>query len=114
MYDSKSAELIKPFLIGKNVKRYETPESDQHLILIPNGWTRNKFSGSNDVWTDLRENYPAIANYLSPFAESAEKRYDKGEFWWELRACDYYGEFEKPKIFWPEIAQSARFTVHAQ
>ena len=109
--DSKSAELIKPFLIGKNIKRYETPESDQHLILIPNGWTRNKFSGSNVVWTDFRKNYPAIANYLSPFAESAEKRYDKGEFWWELRACDYYGEFEKPKIFWPEIAQSARFTL---
>jgi len=109
--DSKSVELIKPFLVGKDIKRYETPESDQYLILIPNGWTRNKFSGSKVVWTDFEEDYPAIANYLSPFAESAEKRYDKGEFWWELRACDYYDEFEKPKIFWPEIAQSARFTL---
>jgi hypothetical protein len=46
---------------------------------------------------------------LLPFSEAAEKRYDKGEHWWELRTCDYYDEFEKPKIFWPEIAGSARF-----
>ena len=77
--DSKSVELIKPFLVGKDIKRYETPESDQYLILIPNGWTRNKFSGSKVVWIDFEEDYPAIANYLSPFAESAEKRYDKGD-----------------------------------
>ncbi len=108
--DPKSAELIKPFLAGKDIKRYEPPESNQHLILIPNGWTRKKYSTSNDAWAKFREDYPIIANYLSPFAELAEKRYDKGEFWWELRACDYYENFEKPKIFWPEIAQSARFT----
>ena len=28
------------------------------------------------------------------------KRYDKGEFWWELRACDYYDAFDKPKIIY--------------
>ena len=68
-------------------------------------------SGSEGRWEKFEEDYPAIANYLSPFAESAEKRYDKGEFWWELRACDYYDEFEMRKIFLPEIAQSARFTL---
>jgi hypothetical protein len=47
---------------------------------------------------------------MLPFSEAAEKRSDKGENWWELRACDYYDEFEKPKIFWPEIAGGARFT----
>ncbi len=31
-------------------------------------------------------------------------RFDKGDYWWELRACDYYNEFEKNKIFIPDIA----------
>ena len=108
--DSKSAELIKPFLVGRDIKRYEPPESNQHLILIPNGWSRRKYPGSNDAWTSFKEDYPAIANHLARFSELAGKRYDKGEFWWELRACDYYDEFEKSKIFWPEIAGNARFT----
>ena len=34
--------------------------------------------------------------------------------WYEIQdAIDYYEEFEKPKIFWPEIAGSARFTFDA-
>ncbi|HHC74966.1 MAG TPA: type I restriction endonuclease subunit M, partial [Thiothrix sp.] len=37
-------------------------------------------------------------DWLAPFAEKARKRGDKGEFWWELRTCAYYDEFEKPKI----------------
>ena len=28
------------------------------------------------------------------------KRTDKGDFWWELRACDYYQQFENPKIMY--------------
>ena len=109
--DLKSAEIIKPFLAGKDIKRYEPPESNHYLIFIPNGWSRRKYSISHDSWARFKEDYPAIAKYLSSFSELAEKRSDKGEFWWELRACDYYDEFEKPKIFWPEIAQSARFTL---
>ena len=37
--------------------------------------------------------------------------YDKGDYWWELRACEYYAEFEKPKIFIPTIVQNASFTL---
>jgi hypothetical protein len=108
--DPKSAELIKPFLAGRDIKRYQQPESDKYLILMPKGWTREKSNNAKDLLRWFKEGYPAIANHLLPFSEAAEKRYDKGEHWWELRACDYYDEFEKPKIFWPEIAGSARFT----
>jgi type I restriction-modification system DNA methylase subunit len=93
--DSKSAELIKPFLVGKDIKQYEPPPRGRYLILIPKGWTREHSGG---------------AEHLQPYADKAQKRYDKGEYWWELRTCDYYEEFEKPKIMWPEIAGSARFT----
>lgn len=61
------------------------------------------------AWRWFSESYPAIAAHLEPFAEKGKKRYDKGEYWWELRTCDYYTEFIKTKIMWPEIAGSARF-----
>nr|NCR96234.1 hypothetical protein [Microcystis aeruginosa W11-06] len=28
-----------------------------------------------------------------------------------LRACDYYAEFENPKIVYPDIAKESRFTL---
>ena len=49
--------------------------------------------------------------HLAPFKEKAEKRCDKGEYWWELRACDYYGEFEKPKIMLPDISLRGNFAL---
>jgi len=108
--DPKSAELIKPFLAGRDIKRYEQPKNDKFLLLIPKGWTRGKSGNDHNVLAWLKENYPAIANHLSPFAEAAEKRYDKGEYWWELRACEYYAEFDKPKIIYPNICKQPEFT----
>lgn len=140
--DPKSAELIKPFLVGKDIKRYEPPLKGRYLILIPRGWTHEQmrkplmsnppipplkkggeggFDGSvetikktsvRNAWHWFKENYPALADYLLPFADKAQKRYDKGEYWWELRACDYYAEFEKPKIIYPNICNKPEFTFN--
>jgi hypothetical protein len=107
--DPKSAELIKPFLAGRDIKRYQQSMNDKYLILIPRGWTKEKSSNAKDALGWLKGNYPAIANHLLPFAQAAGKRYDKGEYWWELRACDYYDEFEKPKIIIPAIVRSASY-----
>ena len=30
-------------------------------------------------------------------------RQDQGRYWWELRACDYYGAFEQPKLVYQVI-----------
>jgi hypothetical protein len=57
----------------------------------------------------LKNHYPAIAKHLLPFEEKAKKRYDQGDYWWELRACDYYNLFGKPKIMYPVIAKEPRF-----
>jgi len=109
--DPRSAEVIKPFLMGRYIKRYQPPVSDKHLIFMPKGWTRKKMDESSDSLDWLMKNYPAIANHLIPFADAAAKRdgSNQGEYWWELRSCEYYDEFEIPKILWPEISGSARF-----
>lgn len=107
--DPNSIHLIKPFLMGKDIKRYQPPRSDKYLILIPRGWTNEKSGNAYDALGWLKKNYPAIAQHLLPFAEAAEKRYDKGEYWWELRACDFYDEFEKSKIIYIDIAREPKF-----
>jgi len=107
--DPCSAEVIKPFLAGREIKRYETPVAENYLILFPKGFTRS-ISGLTDeqeAWQWLKSRYLAIAAWLEPFETKGKKRYDKGEFWWELRACDYYEAFEKPKIIVPAIANKA-------
>ncbi len=109
--DPRSAELIKPFLAGRDIKRYEPLPSGKWLILMPRGWTRKQSNGAKNAWHWLRLNYPAIADHLAPHEEKAKKRYDKGEYWWELRACDYYGEFEKGKILLPDISPRGNFTL---
>ncbi len=109
--DTKSATIIKPFLTGKDIKRYVPPEPGKNLILMPKGWTNLHSGDVKNKWKWFKENYPAIAQHLEPFAEAAEIRCDKGDYWWELRACEYYGEFEKPKIFYPDIAPRGYFTL---
>ncbi len=108
--DPNSAEVIKPFLAGRDIKRYQTPKSDKFLILFEKGITKAK-KGELDPEIWLETTYPAVYKQLLPFEAAAKKRYDKGEFWWELRACDYYGEFEKSKIIVPAIIQKPENSI---
>ncbi len=110
----KSEELIKPFLLGKEIKRYQMPSTSNYMILIPKGWTNKQMQGGKNAWKWLKNNYLVIASYLEPFAKRAQKRCDKGEYWWELRACGYYDEFEKPKIMLPDISLRGNFTFDAK
>jgi adenine-specific DNA-methyltransferase len=125
--DAASAEIIKPFLAGRDVKRYKHLQVVDYLILLPNGWTREKLGWQRNNrgiyniepttpkyasgWDALVAHYPAVATYLLPFEKVAAARSDKGNFWWELRPCDYYQAFEQPKIMWKEIAIYQEFTL---
>lgn len=116
--DPASAEVIKPFLAGRDIKRYGKPVADKWLILFPCGWTDSMFDGSSEaaLWQQLSAKYPAICRHLECHEDKARARYDKGRYWWELRACDYYEEFEKPKIILPDIAiqSEATYDVSSQ
>ncbi|MES9964824.1 MAG: N-6 DNA methylase [Candidatus Sedimenticola sp. 20ELBAFRAG] len=114
--DPKSKEIIKPFLEGKDLKRWHSQSRDLWLIAIPKYWTRKKMDKNNDeqvsdaeAWEWFSGNYPELARWLLRFETKARKRGDKGEFWWELRACAYYDKFESPKIFYPDITDSSKF-----
>lgn len=109
--DPKSEEVIKPFLAGREIKRYVDLKSQQYLILFEKGWTNKNSGNSKNKWIWLKERYPSIANHIEPFTKDGEKRCDKGDYWWELRACDYYGEFEKPKMILPDISLTSNISL---
>jgi type I restriction-modification system DNA methylase subunit len=79
--DKKSVELIKPFLTGKDIKRFCTFKTNMYLILIPRGWTNINTKGVRNKWLWLEQKYPAIANHLKKHEEKAKIRYDKGDYW---------------------------------
>ncbi len=55
--DTKSTEIIKPFLAGRDIKRYQQPRSDKHLILLRNGDTRKWFGELEEskAWKKVSE-----------------------------------------------------------
>lgn len=91
----KNADLIRPFLIGAEIKRYSINRKNNYIILTKIG-------------VDM-EKYPAILKHLSSFKQPLEKRWDKGDHWYELRACSYYDKFSIPKIVWGNLSTKASF-----
>ena len=107
-----SAEVLKPFLRGRDVKRWQVDFAEQYLIIIESSANRtHPWSGQSDNEAEetFADTYPAIHAHLQTFRDRLIERYDQGKYFWELRACAYWGQFEKPKIVYPDIAQSAEF-----
>jgi type I restriction-modification system DNA methylase subunit len=97
--DPKSAELLKPFLEGKDLKKWHVQSSDLWIIYIP----------KNRIKID---DYPAIRNWLLLFKDDLEKRATKQE-WFELQQAQeaYQPYFEKQKIIYPVISQGSKFSI---
>ena len=49
--DSKSAELIKPFLLGRDVKRYESPFTSNYLIFVRRGVDLKRYPAIEEHYT---------------------------------------------------------------
>ncbi len=108
-----AADLIRPYRGGENLRRWFQEESRKWLICLTNGFTRtmSNLVEEGQAWRWLQDQYPGIAQHLSPYEEAARKREDQGQFWWELRPCDYYEAFASPKIVYPDISNHARFSM---
>lgn len=126
--DPGSEEVIKPILRGRDIKKYKADFADLWLILFPKGFTimnireerkfliseptpRYGYEDFDEAWDFIKRHYRAIAEHLIKFKEKAEKRLDQGDYWWELRACAYYNEFEKEKICFSKASQEQAFAI---
>lgn len=112
--DHQAIDLIHPLVTGQDLRPWYKEEEGRHIIIIPAGWSKSNFGqglSEDDAWAELGRRYPSIAGHLKRFADGARKRGDKGDYWWELRPCDYYGAFETSKIMFPDIAKLPRCSL---
>jgi hypothetical protein len=100
--DKKSAELLKPFLKGEDIKRWRVEPEGLFLINTP--------KGKVDI-----EEYPAIRDWLLPFKSDLEKRATKQE-WWELQQAQlaYQPQFATEKISYGHFADERIFTFEKE
>ena len=101
-----STEILKPFLRGRDVKRWRTEFAEQYLIKIESSenkahpWSDKRPKEAEEIFAAT---YPAIHARFEDFRSALKKREDQGKYFWELRSCIYWQEFEKPKILYPDI-----------
>ena len=108
--DPNSADIIKPVLRGKDIKRYHAQQSEFYIL-------------ATGYDLDILNNYPPIFGHLENIGKQIDSgriktkgkglfnRDDQGENWWNLRACAYYAEFDKEKIIWQEMAKQGTFFI---
>jgi very-short-patch-repair endonuclease/type I restriction-modification system DNA methylase subunit len=93
--DPKSAELLKPFLKGENVKRWRVESDDLWLIFTRQG-------------TDI-EQYPAIKQHLLQFKDRLEpkpKNLPEDQTWLGRKAGSYkWYEMQDTVAYWKKFLQ---------
>jgi hypothetical protein len=94
----KSSEIIKPFLNGRDIRRYSLEPKDIYMIYTYHGVNIS--------------DYPAIEQHLRPFKDQLKGRATRQE-WFELQQPQYAYKkfFEGPKIVFPDIATAPRFVL---
>ena len=104
--DPKSAEIIKPILRGRDIKRYS--------IEYAGLWIIATFPALNLNIDD----YPAVRDYLKTFGKRLEQTGETGcrkktnNKWFEVQdAISYKQEFEREKIIWLELTDKNKFSI---
>ena len=100
---SRTAELIRPILRGRDIKRYGYDWANLWLINTHNG-IKGKLPRIHI------ENYPAVKAHLDQYWDKISTRADKGDTPYNLRNCAYLEDFNKPKIIWKRIGSILRFS----
>ena len=112
--DPKSAEIIKPFLRGRDVKRWRVEPADKWLIKISSSENEeHPWSGlpEDNAEAVFRKTYRAIYDWWTAegLRDGLIARTDQGRYFWELRSCAYYEAFEGPKLIYPDIYEHQSF-----
>ena len=99
---ARTAELIRPILRGRDIKRYGYNWANLWLINTHNG-IHGKLERVHI------EDYPAIKAHLDQYWDRISKRADKGDTPYNLRNCAYLEDFSKPKIIYPNMTKYMPF-----
>ena len=99
---TRTAELIRPILRGRDIKRYGYVDNGLFLFNTHNG-IRNKLPR-----IDIND-YPVVKAFLDQYWDRISTRADKGDTPYNLRNCAYLEDFSKPKIIYPNMTKYMPF-----
>ena len=100
----RTAEIIRPILRGRDIRRYAYDWADLWLINTHNGIR-------GEVERIHIEDYPAIKQHLDNYWDKIEPRADQGETAYNLRNCAYLDDLSKTKIVWIELSDESKFAI---
>jgi len=100
----RTAELIRPILRGRDIRRYGYDWADLWLINTHNGIR-------GEIERIHIEDYPAIKQHLDYYWDKIEPRADQGETAYNLRNCAYLDDLSKTKIVWIELSDESKFAI---
>jgi hypothetical protein len=116
-----SVDIIRPILRGRDIKKYGYDNNDLWLIFIP--WhfpLQNDESitgASEQAEQEFKIQFPAVYNHLLNYKKELSNR-NKAETgiryeWYALQrwGAQYWRDFDKPKIIYPEITKFLNFYV---
>ncbi|MBK8266785.1 MAG: hypothetical protein IPK83_00105 [Planctomycetes bacterium] len=99
--DSRSKEVIKPYLRGRDVDRWHTQTNGQFLVCMREALNLNE--------------YRAIAKHLRGFERELRDRYEvkRGDYdWWVIRQVADVTIFDGPKIVYPDLCPNPQFALN--
>lgn len=116
--DPNCTKLIKPWIRGRDIRKWQTEWARLYLVTVASSanhkwpWSKEKLEAKARPL--FEQAYPSIHRHLSQWEDKLRKRDDQGKFWWELRSCVYWEEFEKPKIMYAEISTEGKFLLETE
>ena len=104
----RTAELIRPILRGRDIKRYSYDWAGLWVINTHNGVKEERIPPIN-----IQE-YPVLKAHLDQYADKLQARSDKGDTPYNLRNCAYIKDFDRPKIIYPNMTKYLPFVYDSQ
>ena len=97
----ESAEVIKPFVVGRDTRKWHIRPADRWLLYMYHGIDVVKQS--------------AVIEHLQQYRQHLERRATRQE-WYELQQPQmrYAAGFEQPKIIYPVMARASAFAFDAR
>ena len=117
--DPKSAEIIRPILRGRDIKKYSYDFADLWIIYVP--WhfplhNDSSIKGASQAAEDeFKKQYSAIYNHLLKFKNELSNRNNAETGvryeWYALQrwGSNYWEDFSKQKIVWKRVGSILRF-----
>ena len=103
-------ELLKPFINGRDIKKYEMPLTKK-LLLFP--YYKKETNMELIPLKDFKENYPFIHEYLDEFKFLLKERKIKMNYkdFYKFSAPRNLNEYEKNKIMIPDMLIQSKMTI---